>query len=132
MAAAAAIPPAIINVHDFMSYSVQSIIKRELYYLTIDSKGLAQFSTDYIEFTKTFPVLRQQKLRVNIASANFLKKNAQNSSTVERIVTGFLFSTDFFLNRMDEAKTIKYIGFHETNKAPCFNPFSNLYYPQTA
>ena len=132
MAAAAAIPPAIINVHDFMSYSVQSIIKRELDYLIIDAKGLAQFSTDYIEYVKTFPLLSQQKFRMNIASANFLKKNAQNSLTIEGIVTGFLLSTDFFVNRMDETKTIKYIGLRDKNKAACFNPFSHLYYPQTA
>lgn len=130
MAAAAAVPPVTLNVQGFMSYSVQSIIKRELAYLTIDPKGLEQFTEDYIEFVKTFPILGQQKFRMNIASHNFLKRNAQNSDIVEGMVNKFLLSSDFFINRMDETKTVKYLGMHDKNKAACFNPFSHIYYPQ--
>lgn len=130
MAAAAAVPPAALNVHSVMSSTIQSIVKRELNYLKIDPKGLAQFSDDYIRFIEQFSMLGEQKFRLNIAGEYMFNKNAQNSTVVEGIVKRFLLSTDFFTNRMDESKLVKYQGLHDKNKAACFNPFSHMYYPQ--
>lgn len=130
MMAAAVVPPAALNVHSVMSSTVQSIVKRELHYLKIDPKGLALFSDDYIRYIGQFPLLGQQKFRMSIAGEYLLNKNTQNSTIVEGIVKRFLLSSDFFITRMDESKTVKYLGLHDKNKAPCFNPFSHIYYPQ--
>ncbi|NTS39503.1 hypothetical protein HRG84_01180 [Flavisolibacter sp. BT320] len=129
MAAAAAVPPIALNMHGVMSSTIQSILKRELHYLTIDPKGLAQFSDDYIRFVEQFPTLGQQKFRLRIAGEYLFNKNAQTSAIVEGIVKRFLLSSDFFVNRMDESKPVKYLGLHDNNKSACFNPFSHMYYP---
>lgn len=48
-------------------------------------------------------------------------------------ITGqFLLSTNFFINRMSVNETIEYVQFHNPYKQPCNNPFSNLFYPETA
>jgi hypothetical protein len=46
-----------------------------------------------------------------------------------RLVGDFLLSTDFFINKMDTKRKIKYIGLYDPYLRPCANPFSNLYYP---
>lgn len=45
------------------------------------------------------------------------------------IVGKFLLSTNFFYNKMDESKEIKYLRVYNAYKFPCGNPFSNLFYP---
>jgi hypothetical protein len=48
-------------------------------------------------------------------------------------ITGhFLLSTDFFRNRMDTSKAVEYTGFYNPYTQPCSNPFSSIYYPETA
>ena len=46
-----------------------------------------------------------------------------------KLVGTFLLSTDFFLNRMDVSKPIRYNVLFDPYFYPCSNPFSNLYYP---
>lgn len=46
-----------------------------------------------------------------------------------KIIGTFLLSTDFFVNKMDESKTLTYISFFDPYRRSCGNPFSNLYYP---
>ena len=45
------------------------------------------------------------------------------------ITANFLLSTDFFMNKMDEKKTITYSGsVYSVYRSACANPFSVLYY----
>jgi hypothetical protein len=44
------------------------------------------------------------------------------------VVGNFLLSTDFFYNKMDETREIKYITLFDPEIKPCQNPFSNLFY----
>ena len=46
-----------------------------------------------------------------------------------KIVGAFLLSTDFFQNKMDASRPVKYTQLFNPYFAPCSNPFSNLYYP---
>ena len=46
-----------------------------------------------------------------------------------RIVGDFLLSTDFFINKMDPQKPVKYTTIYDPYQKPCSNPFSNLFYP---
>lgn len=128
-AAAAGVPTTALNVNRVMSSIVKSIIKRELHYLRIDPKGLERFSDDYVNFLNKFPLLSNQKFRMNIAGNYMIYNHAQNSTTIKGIVNRFLFSSDFFINQMDESKTVNYLGMQGLSKAVCFNPFSHLYYP---
>jgi len=48
-------------------------------------------------------------------------------------ITGhFLLSTDLFRNQMDTTKPVEYTGFYNPYRQPCSNPFSTLFYPETA
>ncbi|MEJ0031891.1 MAG: hypothetical protein WDO15_16620 [Bacteroidota bacterium] len=48
-------------------------------------------------------------------------------------ITGhFLLSTDHFRNRMDVTKPVEYTGFYNPYRQPCSNPFSTIFYPETA
>ena len=47
------------------------------------------------------------------------------------LVGNFLLSTDFFINKMDVAKEVNYMGIYNPHLRPCANPFSYLYYPST-
>jgi len=46
------------------------------------------------------------------------------------IVGFFLLSTNFFQNKMNSDKVIKYISLYDPYKTPCSNPFSNQFYSQ--
>jgi hypothetical protein len=45
------------------------------------------------------------------------------------LIGDFLLATDFFKNKMDEKRKIKYIGLFDPYQRPCSNPFSNVFYP---
>lgn len=47
-----------------------------------------------------------------------------------KIVGTFLLSTDFFTNKMDTSKPVRFTTLFDPYKRPCSSPFSNLYYPE--
>ena len=56
-----------------------------------------------------------------------LKKRYARLST--DITSNFLLSTDFFINKMDEHKPVRYSGnVYDMYRSGCANPFSGLYY----
>lgn len=130
IAVASAIPPASVNVSTFFSRSVKSILTTELHYLTIDPKALDQFVAEFTEYMKEFSFITQQKLRTKITLVSLLRRNAQVSTTTNYLVSKFLLSTDFFVNYMDESRTIQYVALHDLERGACLNPFSHIYYPK--
>lgn len=58
-----------------------------------------------------------------------LPYNTKYTIDRSRIVGDFLISTDFFINKMDPQKPVKYTGIYDPYQRPCSNPFSNLFYP---
>lgn len=48
-----------------------------------------------------------------------------------KIVGDFLLSTDFFTNKMDPKRQVKFVGIYDPYHKPCANPFSNLFYPNS-
>jgi hypothetical protein len=61
---------------------------------------------------------------------SFFGINASQSGKVNQLLTAYLLSTDFFTNKMDESKTIKYVGLYNPYTRPCAHPFSNNVYPR--
>lgn len=45
-----------------------------------------------------------------------------------QIVTSFLLSTDFFINKMNPNLPVHYVGLYNPYKTSCTNPFSNLHF----
>jgi hypothetical protein len=54
---------------------------------------------------------------------------ASNARLGSMITQEYLLSTDFFRNKMDESRIVKYIGFYNPYQMPCTNPFSSTFYP---
>ncbi|WP_205499834.1 twin-arginine translocation signal domain-containing protein [Rufibacter psychrotolerans] len=105
------------------------VIINELNYLTLDRAGVEQFVDDYL---RGHYINSSLKAQFSLISCYYLGGNVTKSLTIPKLVQSYLISTDFFLNKMDERRTIKYINRNMPYKLPCYNPFSALYYPQAA
>jgi len=117
----------------FVSTSVKNaavgIIKQELHYLKLEKEGVEQFVNDHY---KTHYINNSLMSQLKIRSFYFLHVKPEHSYLVTDLIESYLLSTDFFINKMDESKPLKYLGLYNPYTKPCFNPFSKLYYPPVA
>ncbi|ALI99897.1 twin-arginine translocation signal domain-containing protein [Rufibacter tibetensis] len=121
--------PSLGYVYTSNQDAAVGIILDELKYLKLDKKGVEQFVQNYFQNHYVKDSLRAQ---INLKSIYFLDLNIQKSEMVTKMVQDYLLSTDFFMNKMDETKTVKYMGVYTPYKRPCANPFSSFYYPQVS
>ncbi|MEQ8361803.1 MAG: hypothetical protein RIF39_08920 [Cyclobacteriaceae bacterium] len=113
--------------------AVKGIIKKDTSKLSVEDKIIDQFMQDARNDGKWDQFNFEQKLFIKFG---YYFKNTmipfpyKNKFTQYRsfIVRNFLLSTDFFLNKMDSKKKLRYIGLHNPYRRPCSNPFSNGYY----
>lgn len=118
--------PSLGLVTDSFQKSAAGLIMNELHFLKLDRKGVEQFVADYFKIFK-YNLAYEFKVK-----CYYLFDVRSNKSTlVTDLSNYYLLSTDFFRNRMDENKEVKYIGLYNPYKTPCSNPFSNIYYPPT-
>jgi hypothetical protein len=102
-----------------------NLIVDRFHYLNLDKKGVEQFVEEYI----TIESAHSKQLDFRLRSAHLLGLKAHQSYTVNNLTELYLFSTDFFRNKMDESKVVKYVAYYNPFKIPCANPFSAMYYP---
>lgn len=114
-----------ISVED----ATAGILFNQYDYLKLDPNGVKQFVTDYYKSAHADTTwLRQLKTKI----CYLTKLDSEQSGTVESIMQLYLLSSDFFQNRMDESKEVKYIAIYNPHRTPCANPFSSMYYPPVA
>src|SRR5687767_14379423 len=106
--------------------ALAGIILNEFSFLKIDRKGVDQYVADYYRMTGAD---KQFFMNVKTKAYYFLKIDSERSQLVRTLTQLYLMSTDFFQNRMDESKEVKYLGWYNPHKTPCANPFSSIYYP---
>lgn len=106
--------------HPFESVA-KSIIKSELDYLKLDEDGLDKFVADYTK-------LKDRNYKLTMKGYSLFGINSAKSGKVHQLVTAYLLSSDFFQNKMDEKRTIKYVGLYDPYSRPCAHPFSHAYY----
>jgi hypothetical protein len=99
------------------------IITREFGYLKLDPKGVARFVDDYLKD----PMSQYTPAKVKMYYAT--QTGAKQSTLVADLTRKYLLSSDYFINKMDEDKTVQYLGFYNPYRSPCANPFSSLHYP---
>jgi hypothetical protein len=99
-----------------------ALIKEELGFLKLDLQGVETFVKDYAHN-------KDRKYRIAMRGYSFIGINATHSGKVNQLLTTYLLSTDFFTNRMDESKTVKYVGLYNPYLRPCAHPFSAAFYP---
>jgi len=114
----------------------KKIILKDTASLKIAPEEIDKFFTDASRdglWDKLFPFSHKQLLKWHYHLDNGLFKlpYATNYNVYRsKIVGTFLLSTNFFKNKMDPNKPVKYEYLFDPYKYPCSNPFSNLYYPQ--
>lgn len=112
----------------FAAKSVKDIafdlITGELHYLKLDEEGVRQYVHDYLEMDRP-DFLSKLKWK----SYYLLNFDSNDSGNVRYLVSYYLLSSDFFLNKMDESKTVRYLGINQKYTSPCSSHFSFFLYP---
>ncbi|UOR06567.1 hypothetical protein MUN82_05585 [Hymenobacter aerilatus] len=109
-----------------LNEATAGIILHQFRFLNLDKEGVDQFVLDYY---KQEGSSRSAFAHVKMRGYYMLNINSDQSQLVRTITTLYLLSTDFFQNRMNELKLVRYQGIYDPYKTPCANPFSALYYP---
>ena len=99
----------------------KGIIKSELSYLTLDEEGLDKFIGDYAR-------LKDRNYKLTMKGYSLFGVNSARSGKVHQLISAYLLSSDFFQNKMDDKRTIKYIGLYDPYTRPCAHPFSHVHY----
>jgi len=99
------------------------LIEKELSYLKIEQGSIAKYVDEY--FGNTNDTVTRMKWK----SMYYLNVTWQKSDQLMELIKYFLLSSDFFINKMDESKMVKYLGLYSPYKSPVPNPFSYTLYP---
>ncbi|HEU5145766.1 MAG TPA: hypothetical protein VFT90_03590 [Chryseosolibacter sp.] len=98
--------------------SAEAIIKRELGFLNLDAAGVKAFVADFAK-------AKDRLYKLTVKGYSFLRIDANQSGKVHELVSSYLLSTDFFANKMDESRIIKYVGLYDPYIRPCSHPFTS-------
>ena len=121
-AALVALPGVSLIYASSKSCAIDLILK-EFHFLKVNPDDVEQYVNDiYSQFEEEKNTLWEMKIKAHYYF------NVQSTSS-RGLVKGFLQATDFFYNKMDEGKDVKYLGLYNAYQRPCANPFSHLYYP---
>lgn len=103
------------------------LITKEFHYLKLDKDGVRKYAQDYLQKDKP-GIAAGIKWR----SYYVLNFNSNDSDNIKFLVTYYLLSSDFFMNKMDESKTVSYMGINHQYTAPCSSHFSFMSDPEEA
>ncbi len=99
------------------------LIESELHFLKLDKKGIAQYVKDYSRY-------KNKGYKLSVRGYAILGVKASKSGKVNQLVSNYLLSTDFFMNKMDEGRVINYVGIYDPYQRPCAHPFSHTQYAE--
>ena len=98
--------------------SAEHLIRKELNFLKLDNEGIRAFASDYA-------AARNRYYKLILKSYSMLGIDSSQSGKVHQLVSTYLLSTDFFMNKMDESQVVKYVGLYDPYLRPCTHPFAN-------
>jgi hypothetical protein len=134
-----AITGAAVAVYIFPAFSstVRRILTKDTDGLHVDLSLVNQFIVDAQkeQYLNTFSRAKRILITIHTYAGPFrgvLPYSNKYRQYRGQITGHFLLSTDFFRNRMDTSKQVEYTGFYNPYTQPCSNPFSSIYYPETA
>lgn len=118
------VPPALYYVAPEVRQYAVKLIEKELWYLKLEPGSVMKYANDYIAATgnNTVSALKWKMLY-------YLRFTAEKSDRINDLVKYFLLSTDFFINKMDENKTVHYLGLYSPYHSPVPNPYSFILHP---
>lgn len=103
------------------------LITKEFNYLKLDKEGVRKYAQDYLNKDKP-GIAAGIKWR----SYYLLNFNSSDSDNIKFLLTYYLLSSDFFMNKMDENRIVRYIGINHQYTAPCSSHFSFMLFPEEA
>jgi hypothetical protein len=98
--------------------SAEKIIRSELGSLRLDEAGLKAFVRDYA-------LVNDRNYKLIVKSYGLLGIGSEQSGKIHQMVSTYLLSTDFFANKMDESRVVKYIAMYDPYLRPCSHPFAS-------
>ena len=115
---------------------IRRILSKELSKATMNDDVLTQFIADArkANLWSQFTFGKKLLIRFHFSFDNALFKLPYHHKYLHYkniIMEEFLMSTDLVLNGMDTQREIKYLGLFNPYKKYCFNPFSDVFNPQS-
>lgn len=130
---------AAIATYFFSSFSgaVRKILVRDTSLLQVDPSSFDRFIADGTQeqFFATFSRVKKILITVHTYGGIFSRMLPYRNKYIQyrgQITGHYLLSTNLFVKGMDTSTEIQYTGFYNPYKQPCSNPFSSIYYPETA
>ncbi|TXK52114.1 hypothetical protein FVR03_02295 [Pontibacter qinzhouensis] len=118
--------PSVGFVYTTIHDAAVGVICNELHYLNLDIAGVEQFVQDYY---KAHFINDDLQVQLKMKTYYHLGVKSTDSYLVKELVYDYLAATDFFINKMDESKQVKYLGIVNRFSQPCSHPFSHFHYP---
>jgi hypothetical protein len=103
--------------------AAEKLIVKELDFLNLDRSGVRKFVNEYAKSTNS-------RYRLTMKGYSFMGLNADQSVKVNQLINAYLLSTDFFTNKMDESRVVKYVELYNPYLRPCANPFTHVHFPE--
>lgn len=110
----------VFNKQSFEAVVENKIIK-ELSFMKLDVEGVRQFVAAY---TRDMTPRGKRSLK----TFALMGITTRQSRKINRLMTVYILSTDFFEHGMDESRTVRYVDLYDPRSRPCVNPFSYTHY----
>jgi hypothetical protein len=123
-AAGIAIPASAYFLSSTVKEYAVLLIKRELYYLKLEEGSVEKYVNDYFQYPSNNLM---DKLKWK--AMYYLNIRPDKANSFFELLKYYLLSSDFFINKADETKIVKYLGLYSPYKSPVPNPFSFVLYP---
>lgn len=118
------LPPALyISAPPLRKFAVQ-IIQKELHYLKLEPSGVEKYVDDYFNSS-----VNDMLVNLRWKTFYYLKISPNQSAQVFELIKYYLLSSDFFIHKTNESRTINYLGLYNPYKSPIPNPYSFQIYP---
>lgn len=109
---------------------IADAVRRKLPFLKLEEAGLQAFARDQVDaLLAKRPTWNRLKYHyLSMFGKQFTRYNRSNDTRTrtqrmeDNFASTYLLSSDFFLNRADESRIVKYLGFYDPLH-PCGNPF---------
>ncbi|SEB09062.1 hypothetical protein [Pedobacter hartonius] len=118
------IPPSLYFLAPGVNEYAIKLIKKEFHYLKLAPGSVEKYVEDYFNIRKNDMVST-----LKWKATYYLDLDYDHSERSRDLLRYFLLSTDFFINKTDERKTVNYLGFYSPYTSPVPNPYSFVIYP---
>lgn len=120
---AVVIPASVYFVSGSVKKYAVLLIEKELDYLKLEPGSVIKYVDDYLQNNND--VISRLKFK----TIYYFDINWKKSNHLKELIKYYLLSTDFFINKMDESKLVRYLGQYSPYKSPVPNPFAYTLYP---